>query len=612
MLRIARLVTVVLATLVVASPAGAAQHLRLDTGADAAGIQSGVDLFRNDLGGGLNPNTPGSAANGRREINWDGVPDALAVPAFLPPDFFNTTSPRGVVFSSGALNERFVVSQDDNTGADADDDLVRFSDAQASYATSFQTFSPQRLFAAVGTTVTDVNFFVPGSNTPATVRGFGVVLTDVDTPSVSGLELYDAGGALMTWSPVMTLDNGLSFIGISFDAGERIARARIVAGGAPLGAPDDIGNDVVAIDDFIYGEPQIPRLTINDVSVAEGGGNAVFTVTRDVVTGVSTTVAYGTTPDGADDGQDFTGTVGSVVFAPGDTTKQISVPILADTAIEGAEGFRVNLVGSPSFTFGDGDGDGTIDGIGQGTITDDDTAATQPRLAISDASVTEAPGGVTATLTVTRDVSTQGFISVSYGTVSGTAGEGSDFDGVVGSLLFSPGESSRTISVTALDDAIDEPAESFRVLLVPGDGFTLGDGEGAVTITDNDPPVAGGGGGGGGGGGAATPVPEKVKPVILVSGLKKKGCISRDTTITITIVEDNLASVTAKLNKKTLLSRARTAVARERIRLSIPARSIPARSIAARGLIVTAIDTYGNRATFRQKVRACKRKARAA
>ena len=34
------------------------------------------------------------------EINWDGVPDALASPNSFPANFFNVNSPRGTVFST--------------------------------------------------------------------------------------------------------------------------------------------------------------------------------------------------------------------------------------------------------------------------------------------------------------------------------------------------------------------------------------------------------------------------------------------------------------------------------------------------------------------------------
>ena len=68
-------------------------------GSNPASIQATVEQFRADLGV-LNPNVAGSFAGGRREINWDGVPDAFAAPFNLPPDFFNVNSPRGVVFTT--------------------------------------------------------------------------------------------------------------------------------------------------------------------------------------------------------------------------------------------------------------------------------------------------------------------------------------------------------------------------------------------------------------------------------------------------------------------------------------------------------------------------------
>src|SRR4051794_9320829 len=58
------------------------------------------DAFRVDLGGGTVAAANGSFGGVRREINWDGVPDALADPNLLPANFFNVNSPRGVVFST--------------------------------------------------------------------------------------------------------------------------------------------------------------------------------------------------------------------------------------------------------------------------------------------------------------------------------------------------------------------------------------------------------------------------------------------------------------------------------------------------------------------------------
>src|SRR6184192_2707225 len=69
------------------------------SGNSPAGIQATVDALRADLGT-LNPNVAGSFGSGRREINWDAVPDAFAAPNLLPANFFNVNSPRGVVFTT--------------------------------------------------------------------------------------------------------------------------------------------------------------------------------------------------------------------------------------------------------------------------------------------------------------------------------------------------------------------------------------------------------------------------------------------------------------------------------------------------------------------------------
>jgi Thrombospondin type 3 repeat len=219
-------------------------------GGNAAAIQTTVDAFRAALGP-QNPNTPGSAGSGRREINWDGVPDAFSSPNPLPANFFNVNSPRGVVFSTPGTG--FLVSR---TAAQGNPE---FDDVQAGYSTTFGVFSPQRLFSPSGSTVTDVNFFVPGSATPATSKGFGAVFTDVDTPGGATLQLFDAEGTLIDSAdaPASAGSGGLSFLGAYVSDPPGIARVRITSGSAAIGPgiTDGGTNDLVVLDDFIYGEP---------------------------------------------------------------------------------------------------------------------------------------------------------------------------------------------------------------------------------------------------------------------------------------------------------------------------------------------------------------------
>lgn len=255
-----------LLALTLAADPAAAQTVRTGSGANPAAIQAIVDQFRADLGGGAVAGPNGAFGGQRREINWDGVPDAFATPAALPNDFFNTTSPRGVVFTPDDVlpgAPGFTVSMDDDTPADADPDDVLFGNLKPVYPAQFQTFSAERLFAVTDAYRMDVRFYLPGTTTPAVVRGFGAVFTGVDVGFSSSISYYDADGQPLGTYRAAT--GALSFVGVSFpDA--RIARVIITPGNTPIGNVNEFPNviDVVAMDDFIYGEPTLRRYILSE------------------------------------------------------------------------------------------------------------------------------------------------------------------------------------------------------------------------------------------------------------------------------------------------------------------------------------------------------------
>jgi hypothetical protein len=242
--------------------------LRQGSGASTAALQSTIDQFRADLGG-ANNGVGGSFALGRREINWDGVPDNFSEPNNFPVDFFNVNSPRGVIFNAiedetGSALNQFAVSASVSSGVP-----VRFGNLNANYSTIFTTFSAQRLFTVRNAHIMEVNFVVPGTKIPATVSGFGAVFADVDLSGVnrSLIRVYGVDGRQLAAASAPVLDNGLSFAGISFNAGERIARVVIESGNASLSSTnnDGVNNvDVVAMDDFIYGEPHASQFHTGD------------------------------------------------------------------------------------------------------------------------------------------------------------------------------------------------------------------------------------------------------------------------------------------------------------------------------------------------------------
>src|SRR5581483_9428443 len=113
---------------------------------NAAAIQATVDSFRTALGT-LNPNQAGSFGSGRREINWDGVPSNFAAPNLFPANFFNVNSPRGVLLSTpGSGLQTSGATTDASAGQPA---AANFGNVNPSYTSTFQPFSPQRLFTAL-------------------------------------------------------------------------------------------------------------------------------------------------------------------------------------------------------------------------------------------------------------------------------------------------------------------------------------------------------------------------------------------------------------------------------------------------------------------------------
>jgi hypothetical protein len=240
----------------------------LSVGGDntTASIQATVDAFRAALGDPNNANNPGPLANGRREINWDGGGVGINI-SLTPFNGFQNT--RGASF--GTPGTGFIQAP-----------LGGFvSEFNTTYATTFSFFSPARLFSPIGSNITDVTFFIPGTNgaVPATVSGFGAVFTDVDLLGSSHLDFFDVqGNSLGSFDvPIGTVaDGSLSFLGITFNAGEHIGRVRITSGNTALGPNDNPpGVDVVVMDDFLFAEP-LAKISEPAALVLLGFGMIVF------------------------------------------------------------------------------------------------------------------------------------------------------------------------------------------------------------------------------------------------------------------------------------------------------------------------------------------------
>jgi hypothetical protein len=233
------------------SPLSAAQ---IFVGADG-NVASTVANFRSAIGGGNVAGAAQSFGGVRREINWDGVPDTLSDPNALPANFFNSNSPRGVVFSTSGSS--FITSANANRSAAP---LFESFDgaAQGNGSYNFTAFSQQRLFSVLGDTSMTVNFFLAGTNTASFSRAFGAVFVCADTITECDASITardSQGETIETVGRSGASSSGHFFLGLLGDGSEQFSTIRISFGSGVLGSVNTDLNRVVVMDDFIFAEP---------------------------------------------------------------------------------------------------------------------------------------------------------------------------------------------------------------------------------------------------------------------------------------------------------------------------------------------------------------------
>ncbi|MFO1328796.1 MAG: Calx-beta domain-containing protein [Rubrivivax sp.] len=225
----------------------------------------------------------------------------------------------------------------------------------------------------------------------------------------------------------------------------------------------------------------MPYLHVDNVAVSEGSPSAVFEVRLDVPSLNEVRVAYGTSNGSAVGGADVQGQTGTLVFAPGELRKTVTVLLVDDTRAEGVESFWLNLASPVNATL--------VQASATATIFDNDATPGTPAISVQGLDVDESQG--TARFVVALDRPSPLPVSVAYGTESGTALEGQDFVAAHGLLNFAPGEMVKTVTVDLVDDAAAESDESFALQLGAPAAATLAHARGLATIVHNDAPPTG-------------------------------------------------------------------------------------------------------------------------
>jgi hypothetical protein len=88
--------------------------------------------------------------------------------------------------------------------------------------------------------------------------------------------------------------------------------------------------------------------------------------------------------------------------------------------------------------------------------------------------------------TVSLDYPSVNPITVSYATADGSATAGTNYTATSGTIVFAPGETSKTILIQTLDDGVVDPTRTFTVSLSSPVGATIARGQGTGSILDGD------------------------------------------------------------------------------------------------------------------------------
>jgi len=235
----------------------------------------------------------------------------------------------------------------------------------------------------------------------------------------------------------------------------------------------------------LHGDPAIPLdpsallLQVRDATVTEGNTGTVaaaFTVTLSAAGTRTITVDYATANGTATAGSDYQAARGTLTFAPGETTKTVTVSVNGDRLAEPNETFLVNLSAATNAII--------LDGRALGTIVDD-----EPRLSISDVSKYEGKRGQTTyfTFTVSLSAAYDQSVTVSFRTVDGTAKSGDDYVAKTATLTFAPGETAKTITIAVNGDSKKEADETFYLdLFGLGSNALFTKNRGTGTILNDD------------------------------------------------------------------------------------------------------------------------------
>lgn len=252
-------------------------------------------------------------------------------------------------------------------------------------------------------------------------------------------------------------------------------------GGATLGSQNTASLTIINNNQFKFGSF---RFSTNAFSAGEGVGSAVVTVQRVGGTTGQVSVVFYTVDGTATAGQDYTGVTNTLVFADGQTTTNVSIPILNETPLlaEGPETILLNLTNVQ--------GGASLANPSAATLTIVDDDFLPGSFIFLTNSFTANETTTNAVITVLRTNGSTGTVTVEFQATDGTARNGVDYNSTNGVLTFADGVTSNAFLVPLIHNPLQRGNFSVALTLNnPSGGANVSQSSALLTIIDNEPPA---------------------------------------------------------------------------------------------------------------------------
>jgi uncharacterized delta-60 repeat protein len=310
-----------------------------------------------------------------------------------------------------------------------------------------------------------------GSTTGTATVNFS---TTTNGTAVAGIDYEPVTNSVVVFGPGVTnVDVTIPVINNALPRGDRTVTLELTnALNTTLYWPS---NATLKITDTVFAPGELSFLTTN-VVVNEGTATVSLTVIRTNGSSGSVSVSYVTAAGTAIPDVNYLTSSGTITFGDGVISRDITIPLLDNSAVQGTVSFSVNLL-NPT-------GGATLDGANSARI---DIVDDEIGLSFVTTTNTMAEDYGSVAVLVQRLGRTNSAVSVNYSTLDGTAQAGIHYSNTSGTLNFSVGEVLKSVTVPFIRNTNATGDIDFTVRLsAPSGALLVAPSNTVVVILDAD------------------------------------------------------------------------------------------------------------------------------